>query len=151
RYDFKQSHKWHLYVSGGAAAHVATQANYDVTRIGANQLYINTNTASAKGEIALTKQQLDRFSRFSKPAEPKSDKLNNKQFEDGWMSGGSFRENSFYTINMGMGAERHLDERWSLFVEPTYQQHLNILNKGIGPNQDRISTLQILIGAKVGL
>lgn len=151
RYEFKQSEKWHVYTLGGAAIHVATQANYDVTKIGASQLYINTNTASSKGEIILTKNQLDRFSKFSKPAEPQSDKLNKKQFEDGWMSGGSFRENSFYTINFGMGAERYLDERWSVFVEPSYQQNINIFNKGIGPNQDRISTVQILIGAKVGL
>ncbi len=151
RYKFKQSEKWHLYTLGGAAIHVATQANYDVTKIGASQLYINTNVATSKGEIALTKHQLDRFSKFSKPAEPQSDKLNKKQFEDGWMSGGAFKENSFYTVNVGMGAERYLDERWSLFIEPSYQQNINIFNKGIGPNQDRISTLQILIGAKVGL
>ncbi len=151
RYKFKQSEKWHLYTLGGAAIHVATQANYDVTKIGASQLYINTNVTSSRGEIALTKHQLDRFSKLSKPAEPQSDKLNKKQFEDGWMSGGSFRENSFYTINLGMGAERYLDERWSVFIEPSYQQNINIFNKGIGPNQDRISTLQILIGAKVGL
>lgn len=151
RYEFKQSEKWHLYTLGGAAIHVATQANYDVTRIGANQLYINTNVATSKGEITLTKHQFDRFSKFSKPSEPQSDKLNRKQFEDGWMSGGSFKENSFYTLNFGMGAERYLDERWSLFIEPSYQQNINIFNKGIGPNQDKISTLQILIGAKVGL
>ncbi len=150
RYEFKQSEKWHVYTLGGAAIHVATQANYDVTRIGANQLYINTNVATSKGEITLTKHQFDRFSKFSKPSEPQSDKLNRKQFEDGWMSGGSFKENSFYTLNFGMGAERYLDERWSLFIEPSYQQNINIF-KGLGPNQDKISTLQILIGAKVGL
>ncbi len=151
KYDVKQTSKWHFYTASGVSLHVITQANYDVKSTMASQLNIGSSPTISKNEYQLSSFQLDRFKKYARPSEPQSDKLKKKKFADGWVSGGTFRENSYYTANIGLGIERFIDEKWSVFVQPTYRQNLPFINGGIGPNQDRISTLELLIGAKVGL
>lgn len=151
RYDWLRKGAWQVYGLGGAAIHVATQANYDVASVRASALNVNANPSASGQQIILSPTQLNRFEQEAKPSPPQSTKLNQKQFPDGWMNGGTFNENNYYTLNIGLGAEHYLDSRWSLFLQPTYKKHLGLFDKGIGPNLDRISTLEILIGAKVGL
>lgn len=151
KYDVKQTPKWHFYAASGVSLHIITQANYDVKSTMASQLNIGNSSTISKNEYQLSAFQLDRFRKYARPSSPQSDKLKEKKFADGWMSGGNFRENSYYTANIGLGVERHLDERWSVFVQPTYRQNVPFISGGIGPNQDQISTLEVVIGAKVGL
>lgn len=67
----------------------------------------------------------------------------------GWFEGGSFRDNSFVTLDLGMGVERYFSERWSMFVQPTYMHNLGIFTGGMGPTHDRIHSLSILTGVRV--
>lgn len=128
---------------------VAIVANYDVGKVSARAL--NVSSSIVNGEVLeLSERQQELFDEKSVPSEPESSVLKQRKFSNGIFNGGSYKENSFYTANLGFGMERHLDERLSIFFQPTYRQHLTILNKGIGPNEDRISTLNVLIGAKIG-
>ncbi len=67
----------------------------------------------------------------------------------GWFDGGTFRENSYLTGNVGFGLERFVTPTWSLFAQPTYQHALNMFNHGMGPTQDRISTMSLYTGIRV--
>jgi len=136
KYDFVSGDKWHIYGIAGGSAHVAVQANYDVRR------------AEISSPLA---RPDDIRSLKSRAANPQSDDLLQKEFTDGWFSGGEFKENSFFSIDMGVGLEYYFSHRWSIYLQPTYFQNLNLFRNGIGPNEDRINSTNILIGAKVGL
>ncbi|MCB9272941.1 MAG: hypothetical protein H6564_02810 [Lewinellaceae bacterium] len=69
----------------------------------------------------------------------------------GWFEGGTFEENAYLTGNFGIGLERYIDTRWSIFAQPTYQYSLYYFGTGLGPNNDRINSLSVLFGAKVRL
>lgn len=131
KYDYVSGEKWHLYAITGASLHSVVQANYDVQRSAIN---------GSDGKPLK-----------SQSSTPKSDILLLKKFADGWFNGGRFDENSYFSVDFGMGVEYYFSHRWSIYVQPTYLQGLNIFAKGIGPNQDRINSTHILLGAKVGL
>ena len=67
----------------------------------------------------------------------------------GWFDGGTFRENSYMTANVGVGLERFMSPRWSLFAQPTYHHAINLVNHGMGPSRDRISTMSIYTGVRI--
>lgn len=127
RYDFAKIKRWRLYGQTGASLHLAMQANYDryPTTLGRVQSQTDEGTVP---------------------------KLVKKRYPDGLMEGGNFEENSYYTANLGLGIEHLLNTRWSLFMQPGVQAYLAPnYNNGIGPNQDRISSISILTGARVSL
>jgi hypothetical protein len=126
RYNFGQLQKWRFYGQTGASLHLAMQAHYDKFP---NNLY-----------SGFARQTVD------------DSKLAKKKFPDGLLEGGNFQENSYFTANLGLGVERLLNTRWSLFLQPSVQAYLLPgYNYGLGPNQDRISTFSILTGARVTL
>ena len=61
---------------------------------------------------------------------------------------GIFQGNHFFTANAGLGLERLLNPRWSVFAQPMYQ-HQFTTAKLAGPNDDRFKTLSLLFGTKV--
>ncbi len=69
----------------------------------------------------------------------------------GWFEGGAFGENAYLTGNLGVGLERYIDTRWSIFAQPTLQYSLHYFGQGLGPNNDRINSLSVFFGAKVRL
>ncbi|MEZ4949187.1 MAG: hypothetical protein R2784_07345 [Saprospiraceae bacterium] len=126
RYNFGQLQKWRFYGQTGASLHLAMQAHYDKFP---NNLY-----------SGFARQAIDNSS------------LGQKKFPDGLLEGGNFEENSYFTANLGLGVERLLSTRWSLFLQPSVQAYLLPgYNNGLGPNLDRISTFSILTGARVTL
>ncbi|MEM1324681.1 MAG: hypothetical protein AAGI23_01945 [Bacteroidota bacterium] len=152
RYDAVQKEKWQIYMLGGSSLHLAVQANYDVRRINAQQLLIPEpgNNSNAQQDLDLSDRQQEVLDEQGEPSKPASAKLKSKRFPNGLLSGGNYRDNSFYTLTLGAGLERYLDERVSVFLQPTLRQDIPMLGKGLGPNEDRISTIELMIGAKIG-
>ncbi len=74
-----------------------------------------------------------------------------ERIENGWLEGGTFRENSFLTGNIGFGFERFVTSRWSFFAQPTYQHTVYSFNHGFGPTNDRMNTLSIYTGIRIRL
>lgn len=120
--------RWHTYGLMGGTGHLAFQANYD-----RKQSYA-PGTDPQGGEIP-------------EPLVPS--KTSQKKYADGFFEGGSFAENSYFTLDLGIGIERYLNDRTSLFLEPVYQH--NPFQKSLGPNRDRINTLSISTGVRVNL
>lgn len=149
RYDFVQKDNWHIYTLNGVTIHLAAQANYDVSKIDAMLLLVADDSREQQ-DLALSLAQQRKLDEEGSPSKPASDKLRSKRFSNGLFNRGNFADNSYYTITLGGGVERYLDERFSIFLQPTYRQNLPFLSQGLGPNEDRINTLELIIGAKVG-
>lgn len=126
RYDVIQSKRWSVFAHAGAAVQVVTQGNY----------YVNFPNLTPQG--ARINQTPSRYS----------------QIDDrtgGFLEGGSFKDNSFFTGNMGLGLERHVADRWSLFMQSKYEYSIGYFSAGLGPTQDRINTMSFESGIRVNL
>ncbi len=126
---FSRVNRWHTYGLIGGSAHLAFQANYD-----RKQSYTPGADPNPSG---VTPEPLT------------ESKTSQKRYADGLFEGGNLAENSYLTIDVGVGLEWHLAGRTSLFMEPIYQH--NPFQKSLGPNKDRINTLSISLGARVSL
>lgn len=130
RYNFLLRNRWRLYALAGGALQFVSQANY----YKADQSGFN----------------------FPAPLVPPSGggttSIDSKKVEDGILEGGSLGDNSYLSANLGVGIERYMSERWSIFAQPTYQHSLYYFNKeGLGPYTDRFHTMSILMGIKIKL
>jgi len=124
--------KWKIHAVAGTALNVLALNHYNVT--------VNNIGSST--------------SRFSGPV-PEGLPVENTPDEilreadiagEGLFEGGTFKRNHFFTANLGIGVERFISPRWSLFVQPVYQHE--IFGKNLGLNRDRIHTFSIQMGAK---
>lgn len=131
RYNYFVRDKWRLYALTGASWHVVTQANY----------YINFRPDALLLQAPAPHD--------SNPG--RSTGLEEKNLVRGWLEGGSFMQNSYFSINGGLGIERYMSTRWSIFAQPTYQHSLLYFGSGLGPYKDRMHTMSVLIGLKVRL
>ena len=121
RYHFNDKKgKTHFYMHGGATMHVATQANY----------FIKSNFLGNNKRPGLDESKI-----LFEEAEILSDKI----FSLGWFEGGSYIENRYLTVNLGLGFERKISSRYSIFGQTTYAQFLD--SKGLGPNNDRFNSV----------
>lgn len=127
--------KWYLYGLTGGTMQVVLQANYDANR---EQLG-GVGTSFTGGTKVSEDNTKSLFSR--------------KDFNSGFLIDKQLKENSYYSIDIGMGLERYISPYWNIFIQPTYQYNLpEIINtNGLGPNNDKINTFQILIGVKSNL
>jgi hypothetical protein len=124
-YDKK---KWSAYATLGAAATMAMQTDYDISK--------TVSAPQTQSRIDPNATQNSVMSLYKKGA----------------LEGGASLDNNYYfTANAGAGVEYHpkLRGRWSIFAQSLYQQHIG--NQGVGENQDKISTFSIQIGAKARL
>jgi hypothetical protein len=126
RYNFVHKQRWAIYLQAGLSMQVAAQANY----------YVGLpNQLPQSGGLQLTP------SRYSQILDRNR----------GFLEGGSFSENSFFTGNAGLGIERSMADRWMLFAQTRYEYSLGYLSAGLGPTQDRINTLTLETGVRVKL
>ncbi len=126
RYYFKTEKKTEVFISGGASLNIAMQANY-----------------YKKAEFA---------SRQRTPNLSKADQLldgtlinTQKIYSLGLLDGGSFLENRYFTADLGLGFERKISHRYSIFGQANYQ---HFLDNGIGPNKDRFNSVSLSAGAR---
>jgi len=121
RYNFFLHKRTRLYAVMGASLQIAASASYFITTT-------------------------------SSPSTPKKPEMRNITFDntsEGILDGGSIKENGYVTGNLGLGVEHFMSDRWSLFVQPTYQHSLGHFSDGFGPSHDRISTLSLWTGIRI--
>ena len=132
RYSFLSRGSWRAYVLAGASLQVAFQRNYYITD---------------EPQYDFRPMQPPPMPAPSSGDEPAIDRIRKSGL--GWFEGGTFEENAYLTGNLGLGLERYINARWSLFFQPTYQHSLQYFRVGLGPNADQINSLSFLFGAKV--
>lgn len=120
-------HAWRGYALLGGSAFLAFQANYD-----RKQTYEPGLNPLPDGQI---------------PTPERPSTISAKRFADGVFEGGTLGENSYLTLDLGMGLERLLNGRVKIFAEPVY--HHNPFSKSLGPNNDRIHSLRLFTGVRV--
>jgi hypothetical protein len=123
RYNFIRNDRWRSYFTLSSSLQVATDATFFITSL---QL---PNTVT------------------SPLPEPGRSQINNTQ--KGFLQGGSLRENGFVTANLGFGIERSVSDRFSIFVQPTYQHSIGYFSGGFGPDRNRINTMSVWAGIRV--
>ena len=131
-YNYIMHDKWRLYALAGASLNVVLSANYYTVE---SEIPNTSNSHSGSGTSRVTK--------------PPS--LQNKKLTKGLLEGGNFGENITLYANFGLGVERYMSYKWSVFAQPTAQFALPIFNEGLGPYNDRIDNLGVNIGLKVRL
>lgn len=126
-YHFRKSpRKWNAYTHAGLQASFILNAVYDIHR----------TVIQAQGKP-----------RDNNDNENLKSRLDRKEFPKGLTSGGQFNNNFFLSLSAGVGVERHLNDRWMLFAQPTYTRQLSA--NGIGPNNDRLHNWSLLLGSRV--
>lgn len=123
RYNFAVlgNGKWNLYGQNGIAMNAILRAQYDIS-----------DTPQP-----ITKQFVEIAA---------SSRLNKIRFNRGILGGDSFKENRFFTVNFGVGAEYYMSPKWSVFMQPDF--HYYISQSRIGPTKDRINSLSVSFGVK---
>ncbi len=69
--------------------------------------------------------------------------------DGGLFAEGTLNDNYFVTANLGLGAERLLSNNFSVFIEPSLSHTIH--GAKIGPNNDKINSISLNMGAKITL
>ena len=123
--------KWDLYLSGGISANLILKPIYEIRQ--------TEVVAAASVKPPPPEELVEEVNQKSK--------LNRKDFPAGIFHGGSFIDNSYFTASLGLGVERMINYRWSLFLEPNFQYQFPV--HGFGPNDDRFHSLSFRLGTRV--
>jgi|GEM_PF-1103455 len=124
RYNIVHKENWRLYASLGATAQVTLSANYFIVHPG-----------FFPSSVALTGKTNSVY----------------QNLEEGLMQGGTLIDNVYLSMDMGFGAEKIVSPRTSIFIQSSYQSFVGHVSKGIGPYNDRISTVSFQSGVRINL
>lgn len=132
RYNFLLHNRWRLYALAGSSLQFVSQANYYKADQGSFNFPAPLAPPNGGGRNTTS--------------------IESKKVEDGILEGGSLWDNSYLSANVGLGIERYMSVRWSIFAQPTYQHSFYYFNQeGLGPYTDRFHTMSILMGIKIKL
>lgn len=117
QYTFFQSEKWKIYGTAGIVANVIS-----------SRTYTGSQTSAING-ISL------------------KENLNSNNFERGAFEGGQIGQNVFLSVGGGLGLERQLGDKISLYILPIYRH--GVTPSGMG--KDNINSFSVNIGIKAAL
>ncbi len=123
-YNFATVDDWKFYAKGGGAMNLVASAKVDkiLHIVGESRLVDNVSPSYEVGLFTSDTQQ-NLLSRF--------------------------KDNHYISANIGFGVEKVLNNRFGLFIEPTYSH--TFFGAGLAPNHDRINRVSLNVGAKVTL
>lgn len=124
RFNFVHKENWRIYATLGATAQVTLSANYFIVHPG-----------FFPSSVALTGKSNSVY----------------QNLEEGLMQGGTLIDNVYLSMDMGVGAEKMISPRTSIFAQSSYQSFVGHVSKGIGPYNDRISTVSFQSGVRINL
>ena len=138
RRHFIPEGKWRFYATAGVSMNTVMQADY---------FFTSPKQPRPSGPPSQ-----------SIPDPPPNDNdtkagIDKDAYTKGLLQGGGFGKNTFMTANLGVGLERFISHRTSIFAQPQYQHSIRFLapESGIGPFQDRIHTMRVIFGMRVKL
>ncbi len=122
-----------LYASAGIDVNVVTHSDYEIYDLPATNQGIRLGVNPQIEKTEINSRSL----------------LSQKEFNEGFLQGGSLRDNLYASASVGLGLEKNLSDRTSLYVEPKYSHF--ITSKGLGPNLDKVHALSIDVGVRFQL
>ena len=129
-YHFKNTGKWHFYTSTGISAHFITSTVYEIDHK-SQALRVIPNSSPDEGKSITNEDE------------------SSLEFPSGLLDGGKLHGNFYLSANLGIGVERYLSPKWTVFFQPNYQHFL--MSEGIGDNKDKIYTTSFYLGTKFNL
>lgn len=129
-YHFKNQGKWRFYASAGASSYFITSTIYEID----HQKQALHTIPPGQGSPDDTKSIKD---------------SGGYRFPPGLLDGGILQDNFYMTANIGLGVERYLSPKWTVFFQPNYQHFF--MSEGIGDNRDKIYTTSFYLGTKFNL
>ncbi len=136
RYGFTHRGKWQFYAQGGAALNVAMNVIHNNQLIRFEQRHQNPDGGlRSQGENNL----------------PEEKRINYEDVTEnfGILDSGNFLEQSFLSIDIGLGIERFLSPRFSVFSQPVF--HYQLTPGSFGINQEKINNFSVEVGVRVSL
>jgi len=118
QYTFFQNEKWKIYAVAGLSTNIISSRTYSGL-----EEYSGTQTYSTPG------MSLNRT-------------INSDDYEQGLFSGGQFTRNAFLSIGGGVGLQRQLGEKVSLYILPIYRHAITPVG------EDFLSSFGVTIGVK---
>ncbi|MEL6865678.1 MAG: hypothetical protein AAFP19_14720 [Bacteroidota bacterium] len=131
-YTFFQKNRWNIYAMTGATVNAAIYTNYDLQEVypgSRNSFSASPIPGPPDGGVSIVQEEKARYK--------------------GYFESGSLEDNLYFSANIGLGIERVMSRRWSIFVQPLYQHTLK--GKGFGPNEDRFNHLSTYFGVRANL
>lgn len=128
--------KWSLYPVAGISGNLVLKSVYRVSQ--------------AERLSPKLAAQAPTPPREEKEAAEERSRLNDKDFTPGFLEGGNLPDNTYLSYLFGLGIERQLDSRWSLYVQPTYKEQFR-MDPGFGPNHDRFRSFSLRFGTRVNI
>jgi len=136
RYDFLSAQNWVAYGAIGGNMHLVMESNYTVAGENAFRNSDFNPPAYAFDHSGLTKKSV----------------LNINQSGKGWLQGGGFTNNTFFSSSLALGLERRFNNGFTFFAQPTYYHAVWHLSRhGLGPDHERIHTLSVYTGVRIRL
>jgi len=135
-----------IWAFGGLAANFALSSSYDLQQeygFSIDRNGLNPPTGSGLEELP------------SGPAgepviEAERTFSDAKNFAPGILERGGFAGNTFFSARLGLEASHELNDKVSIFSSLSYNQHLPLTSK-FGPNNDRLSSAGLNLGARISL
>lgn len=124
RLNLVHKEKWKFYASLGAVAQLTLSADYYIVHPG---FFPST--------VALTGKRNSFY----------------QNLEEGILQGGAMFDNINLSMDANIGLEKMVAPKTGIFLQVGYQQFLGHTSKGIGPYNDRISTLSMQSGVRFKL
>ena len=129
-FHFKNQGKWRFYASAGASSYFVTSTIYEIDHEKQALHLIPPTQGSPDDNKSITNS-------------------GGYRFPPGLLDGGNLQDNFYMTANLGLGVERYLSPKWTVFFQPNYQHFF--MSDGIGDNMDKIYTTSFYLGTKFNL
>jgi hypothetical protein len=144
KFDYVASSKWKAYVTVGAALNLVLNANYNITKDLVENISNNAILPQSGGRLQ-SKNFIAGIANDSTDDDLR--KLAGVQSAK-FISSSNLSDNYFVGLSFGLGLEKQLTKRSSLYLEPSYQRHVFSKDIGIGPNKDKIHTSSLQLGIR---
>ena len=128
KYNIVESNKYEFYVATGLDLNIIADSEYVIEDKPIGR-YPPASAAPSR----------------DKPVNSNS-KLSQKEFNKGILRGGSLKDNLYASASVSLGLNWKVSDNSGIFIEPRYSHFIS--SKGIGPNEDKVHSLSIDIGAR---
>jgi len=130
KYHFVQNSEWSIFGKTGLTSEFIVNSEYTSD---------NQYLGGIPIQIGMTPEIEETIAPFEE----------DHNFSDGIFQGGNLRDNLFVRAQIGLGIERNIMSNLSVYFSGEYQA--NIINREIGPNNDRINKVSFNVGFKMKL
>ena len=131
KYHIIQNEDWSIFGKAGLTSEFVVNTQYNSENIYLGGSPITPGSTGEPTETPLSPFEIDR------------------NFSEGLFQGGSLSDNLFIRTHFGLGIERIISSRVSTYFSGEY--HLSVINKDLGPNNDRINKFGFNVGLKLNI